>query len=115
MSDNVLHVYGQNYEHDNVVIIGNKSALKHLRDVIKIALKRGKYENTHDYSDFIDGAGEEYDILIFRTDKIDENWLPYTEFKKLDKQLFDVELALEEYEDDPKKCIEEIKKILKEG
>jgi hypothetical protein len=115
--NNILHIYGQNYEHDNAIIIGNKSALKRLKDNINIALEEGKYMNTDNcYSDFVDCVGKEYDVAIYTSNFINNKGfsLPYKEIGRLCVQLIDIKDTLTEYEDDPKKCIEEIKKILKE-
>ncbi|WP_227940092.1 hypothetical protein [Alkalihalobacillus deserti] len=54
-----LHVYGQKYWHDDAIIVGNKTALKELRDVIDNAIQYGEGRLSASASD-----GEGYELFI---------------------------------------------------
>ena len=54
-----LHIYGQKYWHDNAIIVGNKTALKELRDVIDNAIQYGEGRLGTSSSD-----GEGYELFI---------------------------------------------------
>lgn len=117
MSDNILHIYGQTMQHDDVTIVGNKEALLNLSKLCKQACGYYQHGEKAEEIVFFDTAGEGYNVNI----KLDNSLevgdqkveLPYAEFMKMDWQLMDIKGALEEYKDNPIKCVEEIEKILK--
>lgn len=57
---NILHVYGQEIFHDNVYIVGNKSELERLRNIIDMAIA-DDYESI---DGFYASDGEGYGISI---------------------------------------------------
>lgn len=54
-----LHIYGQKHWHDDAIIVGNKTALKELRDVIDNAIQYGEGRLVTTTSD-----GEGYELFI---------------------------------------------------
>lgn len=60
MSENILHVYGQQCQHDEVIIAGTKDALLHLAEVLKSCAEN----NVPSYIDSFTGDGEGFHLLI---------------------------------------------------
>jgi hypothetical protein len=84
----LLHVYGQEQWHDELIIVGNKEGLKILKDTIEKALEGDKEMNftqsaPEAYVSVTDGEG--YEIMVVRNDEDwkDKTWekltVPYTE------------------------------------
>ena len=71
---NVLHIYGQEAFHDEVYIVGNKSELIKLRNIIDKAI-------VEDYEDdeFYVNDGEGYSIAVYKIygPKVDKIAVPY--------------------------------------
>lgn len=71
---NVLHIYGQEAFHDDVYIVGNKSELIKLRNIIDKAI-------VEDYEDdeFYVNDGEGYSIAVYKIDEseVDKIAVPY--------------------------------------
>lgn len=73
----VVHVYGQEHEHDDAYIVADVKALELLRDAINTALDAGRGKAIVTPSD-----GEGYVIHVVRhdTDRIDVMKMPYTSY-----------------------------------
>ena len=64
----LLHIYGQAYEHGDAFLVGNTGALKLLRDAIDQALATGQGQ-TPDTGDCLFAAdGEGYTVRVVRND-----------------------------------------------
>lgn len=70
----LLHVYGQQVEHDDVVIVGNNEGLVALRNAIDDVLKNQDEDITN--ASHFANDGEGYDTIIVRNDKpaSDRQW-----------------------------------------
>lgn len=62
----VMHIYSQMYEHDDVYIVANRSALKRLKDLIEMALVNGRASGF-----FMPRDGEYYELVV---DVDDSDW-----------------------------------------
>lgn len=77
----ILHVYGQYGPHDEVIIVGDRRGLAHLRSAIERSLET----NIKGEAEVMTNDGEHYEIHVTRLDCDwqDENWqsiqLPYTD------------------------------------
>lgn len=70
MTDPILHVYGQDTEHEAVFIVGSTEGLRLLRDALDTALRAGNARVTPTCQD-----GEGFDLHCIVTDE--EMRLPY--------------------------------------
>ena len=61
----MLHIYGQNHEHDKVYIVGNKESLRKLRDAITNAIDFYHYPAI---TKGMTSDGEGYEIRIISND-----------------------------------------------
>jgi len=72
-----LHIYGQTYPHDHAFLVGNKEALKALREAIDAALNNQAGGTTVFATD-----GEGYDVKVYCEEE-EEYWgkskLPYND------------------------------------
>ena len=60
MNENTLHVYGQNCQHDEVIITGTKDALLRLAEALKLCAEK----NVPFYVSSFAADGEGFDLLI---------------------------------------------------
>lgn len=72
----ILHVYGQDTEHEPVFIVGTNAGLRLLRDALDAAIRAGNARVTPTCQD-----GEGFDLHVIETD--DEMRLPYREWTGL--------------------------------
>lgn len=63
-ADGVLHIYGQEYWHDDAAIIGDRQGLTLLRDQIDRALSGGIRAATNDGCVFFQNDGEGFSLHI---------------------------------------------------
>lgn len=82
----ILHVYGQVMPHDDVIIVGDRKGLAHLRAAIERALETDVEGST----EVMPNDGEHYDAKVRC---LDENWQdgtwqslqqPYSLYRKVD-------------------------------
>lgn len=75
----VLHVHGQEYWHDDVIIIGNGQALAALRELISLALARNSASSEFTVAD---GEGFNLSVQLRAASFGDPQWndcaVPYT-------------------------------------
>lgn len=84
-NDNLLHIYGQNSEHDDVWIVGNREALRRLsKALVNILFHHGAVGTKQSIKDVMTADGEGYEIHIIRNDSTwtEDYWrnlgLPYS-------------------------------------
>lgn len=73
---NILHIFGQEAFHDDVYIVGNKSELEKLRNIIDKAIS-----DDYDSEDgFYVNDGEGYSIAVHKIDEseVDKIAVPYS-------------------------------------
>ncbi len=75
---NVLHLYAQEYWHNDAHIIGTRDALITLRDVINVALKNHERES-HCSVFAADGEGYRVMVGVATEQSMDTLQLPYTD------------------------------------
>jgi hypothetical protein len=69
MKNLILKIFGAEYWHDDVIIVGSKQSLMKLRDSIDTAIK-----NQCDVQQFVEADGEGYYVHILRQERTREQW-----------------------------------------
>ena len=75
----VMHVYGQDCEHEEAFIVGNETALRALRDALDAALNGGLGQATVFAAD---GEGYILHVIKHPTQRIDRLQLPYSGWER---------------------------------
>lgn len=73
--DNILHVYGQEQWHDDVIIMGDETALRNLIKIIEKALKGETVAEEENC--FFTKDGEGFSVLIKCEKDMEKTRLPY--------------------------------------
>ena len=72
-----MHVYGQDKQHDDVAIVGDKKALENLKNMIDRALNGEMVVLDDDADCFFTNDGEGFNVRIWCENNTKELTLPY--------------------------------------